>query len=87
MKFDVKGALLLGAGSVMILLAINRGPAWGFMAARTVFVAILGVVALAVFVHVEKRASDPMLPLKWFGTRNVAFPVASQALTNFAYMG
>jgi predicted MFS family arabinose efflux permease len=86
-KFDVKGALLLGAGSVMILLAINRGPAWGFLAVRTVFVAILGVVALAVFVRVEKRASDPMLPLKWFGTRNVAFPVASQALTNFAYMG
>ena len=78
---------LLGAGSVMILLAINRGPAWGFLATRTIFVAMLGVVALALFVRVEKRASDPMLPLKWFGTRNVAFPVASQALTNFAYMG
>lgn len=86
-KFDVRGALLLGAGSVMILLAINRGPAWGFLSARTFLVAVLGVAALLAFVRVEKRASDPMLPLKWFRTRNVAFPVVSQALTNFAYMG
>jgi MFS family permease len=86
-KFDVQGALSLGIGSVLILLAINRGPAWGFISARTLSVALLGVVVLIYFVRVEKRASDPMLPLQWFRTRNVAFPVASQALTNFAYMG
>ena len=86
-KFDMQGALLLGVGSVMILLAINRGSAWGFLSGRTVGVAIAGVVALILFVRVEQRVSEPMLPLQWFRTRNVAFPIASQALTNFAYMG
>ena len=86
-KFDVRGALLLGIGSVLILLAINRGPTWGFGSMRTLLVALLGVFALYLFVRAEKSASDPMLPLQWFRTRNVAFPVVSLALTNFAYMG
>ena len=86
-KFDIKGALLLGAGSVLILLAINRGPSWGFGSSRTFMVALVGVATLGLFARVEQQASDPMLPLKWLRTRNVAFPVTSQALTNFAYMG
>ena len=86
-KFDIKGATLLGFGSVLILLAINRGPSWGFGSSRTLIVATFGVAALYFFVRVEQVASDPMLPLKWFRTRNVAFPVMSQAMTNFAYMG
>ncbi|GBL20909.1 uncharacterized MFS-type transporter Yvk [Acidimicrobiaceae bacterium] len=45
-KFDIKGALLLGVGSVLILLAINRGPSWGFGSSRTSLVALLGVFAL-----------------------------------------
>ena len=86
-KFDIKGALLLGAGSVLILLAINRGPSWGFGSSRTLLVAVVGVATLGLFARVEQQASDPMLPLKWLRTRNVAYPVTSQALTNFAYMG
>ena len=86
-KFDVKGALLLGVGSVLILVAINRGPTWGFASMRTSLVALLGIVTLYFFVRAEQSASDPMLPLKWFRTRNVAFPVVSLALTNFAYVG
>ncbi len=86
-KFDIKGALLLGAGSVLILLAINRGPSWGFGSSRTFMVALVGVATLGLFARVEQQASDPMLPLKWLRTRNVAYPVTSQALTNFAYMG
>ena len=86
-KFDIKGAILLGFGSVLILLVINRGPSWGFGSSRTLIVAVSGVAALYFFVRVEQIASEPMLPLKWFRTRNVAFPVMSQAMTNFAYMG
>ena len=86
-KFDIKGAVLLGVGSVLILLAINRGPAWGFGSPRILLAALVGVATLGLFARVEQTASDPMLPLKWLRTRNVAFPVTSQALTNFAYMG
>ena len=86
-EFDIKGAVLLGVGSVLILLAINRGPAWGFGSPRTLLAALVGVATLGLFARVEQTASDPMLPLKWLRTRNVAFPVTSQALTNFAYMG
>jgi MFS family permease len=39
------------------------------------------------FVRVERRAADPLIVLAWFRTRNVAWPVLSQSLCNFAYMG
>jgi MFS family permease len=47
----------------------------------------LSVFGAWVFVKVEQRAEAPLVVLAWFRTRNVAFPVLSQLLTNFAYMG
>lgn len=86
-RFDLRGGLLLATGATSVLLAINRGPAWGWTSAPTLGVALLGAAALRWFVWVERRADDPMVPLKWLRVRNVTAPVASQALTNFAYMG
>ena len=45
------------------------------------------MVAFYAFVKVEQRAEAPLVVLAWFRTRNFAFPVLSQMLTNFAYMG
>jgi MFS family permease len=39
------------------------------------------------FIRIEKRVAHPLLPLSWLHTRNVALPVMSQTLSNFAYMG
>jgi EmrB/QacA subfamily drug resistance transporter len=86
-RFDLRGGVLLALGATSVLLAINRGPAWGWTSASTLGVALVGVVALRWFVWVERRVEDPMLPLKWLRVPNVTWPVASQALTNFAYMG
>jgi predicted MFS family arabinose efflux permease len=46
-----------------------------------------GVATLYLFVRVERRADAPIVPPHWFRTRNVAFPVLSQSLANFGYMG
>jgi MFS family permease len=47
----------------------------------------LGMASLFTFVRIERRVADPLVVLDWFRTRNIAFPVLSQTLTNFAYMG
>jgi EmrB/QacA subfamily drug resistance transporter len=86
-RFDVKGSLTLGVGATLILAAVSQGPQWGWGSASTITCFGLGVVALAVFVQIEKRVADPLVVLAWFRTRNVAFPVLSQTLLNFAYMG
>ena len=86
-RFDVKGSATLGAGSVLILLTINRGNSWGWTSPATLASGIAGIAALLIFYQVEKTATDPLIPVKWLRTRNVAFPVATQGLMNMAYMG
>lgn len=86
-RFDAAGALTLGSGAALLLLGVNRGAAWGFGSPIIVTLLGSGVVLLIVFVQVERRVASPMVPPKWFRTRNIAFPVLSQSLANFAYMG
>ena len=86
-RFDVKGSVTLGVGATSILAAISQGPNWGWSSPATLGLAVVGVVSIVVFVRIEGRVSDPLVRLDWFRTRNIAFPVLSQTLTNFAYMG
>jgi MFS family permease len=44
-------------------------------------------VAAVLFVIAERRAAEPLLPLEYLRRRNFAFPIATQATANFAYMG
>ena len=85
--FDVKGSLTLGFGAFMLLAGVHQGPKWGWSNPMTLTMLIASLLALYAFVGIERRARDPLLPLQWLRTRNVAFPVMSQTLSNFAYMG
>jgi MFS family permease len=48
---------------------------------------VAAAVGVRLFVHFERNAAAPLLPLHWLRTRNIALPIASQSLANFAYMG
>lgn len=86
-KFDVAGALTLGLGAALVLLGINRAGAWGWDSPAIIVAIVAGVSLLWAFVRVERRVAAPIVPPHWFRTRNVAFPVLSQSLANFGYMG
>lgn len=86
-RFDAAGSLTLGSGAVLILLAINRGNTWGWTSGLTIGTFAGGVIALLWFARIESRVADPLMPLKWLRTRNVAFPIVTQSLLNVAYMG
>ena len=86
-KFDVAGALTLGLGAALVLLGINRAGAWGWDSPVIIVAIVAGVSLLWAFVRVERRVAAPIVPPHWFRTRNVAFPVLSQSLANFGYMG
>ena len=86
-KFDLWGSLTLGSGACLLLAAISQGHAWGWGSAATIWCLVGSVSLLTLFVLIEQRAAAPLLVLRWFKTRNFAFPVLSQALSNFAYMG
>ncbi|CAB4598206.1 unannotated protein [freshwater metagenome] len=86
-RFDVRGSVTLGVGATAILAGISQSRTWGWVDPATIGCLALGVVSLVAFVRIEQRVTDPLVRLDWFRTRNIAFPVLSQTLTNFAYMG
>ena len=86
-KFDVAGAGTLGLGAALVLLGINRAGAWGWDSPVIIIAIVVGVSLLWMFVRVERRVAAPIVPPQWLRTRNVAFPVLSQSLANFGYMG
>ncbi|MBI5089444.1 MAG: MFS transporter [Actinobacteria bacterium] len=86
-RFDVKGTIALGLGATLLLAGVNQGPKWGWASPLSFACFGLGVLSLVWFVRIERRVADPLIVLSWLRTRNITWPVLSQSLTNFAYMG
>lgn len=86
-RFDLAGGATLGLGAVGVLTAISQGAVWGWLSPRTLTFFVVGVAVLALFVRIEGRVQEPLMPLAWLRTRNLAVPVATQSLANCAYMG
>ncbi len=86
-RFDVWGSLTLGVGAASLLAGISQGRSWGWTSTLTLGSFVVSAVALWAFIRVEQRSAAPLVVLAWFRTRNFAFPMVSQMLTNFAYMG
>lgn len=86
-RFDVWGSVTLGIGASSLLAAVSQGRHWGWSSGLTLGCVLVAVLALVAFVKIERRTAAPLVVLSWFSTRNIAFPMLSQAFTNFAYMG
>jgi EmrB/QacA subfamily drug resistance transporter len=76
-RLDLAGALLL-AGAVVSVLAATHSRAWGAVALPAALV--LGVL----FVAVERRAPEPLLPLDLFAHRVIGVASATGALVGAA---
>jgi multidrug resistance protein len=67
---DVLGALLLASAMTSLILAVlGGGQSWAWGSAQSIGAFTAGVVLLAVFVVVERRVAEPILPLWVFSRR------------------
>jgi EmrB/QacA subfamily drug resistance transporter len=87
-KIDVAGVLLFAAGVGALLFGLTAGGqnlAW----TSPLLLAILGaaVLLLAVFLFVERRAPEPMLPLSLFSIRNIAVSTGANLLVSTLIIG
>lgn len=64
--FDWTGSLLGVCGLVLVNIAWNNGPLYGWGAPHVYFILIIGFLALVAFVWVEARALSPLLPVSAF---------------------
>jgi EmrB/QacA subfamily drug resistance transporter len=73
---DYIGAVLLAGGvTCLVLLTTLGGTTFPWGSAPIAILAVLGVVLLGIFVMVERRAAEPILPLHLF--RNRVFSASS----------
>jgi EmrB/QacA subfamily drug resistance transporter len=70
-RLDVPGVALASGGLLGVVFGIVRSQALGWTSAMVIGSIAAGVVMLAAFVAWERRASAPMLPMRFF--RNRAF--------------
>ncbi|MEU3616467.1 MFS transporter [Streptomyces sp. NPDC006872] len=82
-RFDVAGALLATGGSTALVFGIVDAADIGWTAPATLIPLVAGVVMLALFVLVERRAAQPIVPLRLFASRERS----GAYVTRMLYMG
>ncbi|MEV7561059.1 MFS transporter [Streptomyces sp. NPDC089795] len=84
---DVIGAVLSMAGMGSIVFAIISGPEQGWTSARTLVAALVGVVAMVVFIVWERRVPYPMLDMGFFRNQRFVGAVTGALLLAFGMGG
>jgi EmrB/QacA subfamily drug resistance transporter len=77
-RIDIPGLGLITAAAVGVVWGLVRGNTAGWGSAEVVGTIAAGVVLMAMFVAWERRAREPMLPLRFFRSR--AFSAGNAAI-------
>ncbi|MEV0226360.1 MFS transporter [Streptomyces sp. NPDC050704] len=80
-RLDLPGALLATVGLISVSYGLVLTDAWPWASGRVLGPVAAGAVLLAVFVRVEQRAPDPLLPPRFLLDGRRALGLAATALT------
>ncbi|MGP9723957.1 MFS transporter [Corynebacterium sp. AOP40-9SA-29] len=87
-RIDVEGALLLTLGLTMLLLGLlEGGEAWAWTSTASLVCFLGGVMVLAVFVLVERRAAEPVVNLHLLSRRLIVHAVVISAAIGAIVLG
>ncbi|MFF8502187.1 DHA2 family efflux MFS transporter permease subunit [Streptomyces anulatus] len=85
---DYLGTFLIAAvATALVLVASLGGTTWAWSSPQIIGLAVLAVVLLVAFVAVERRAVEPVLPLKLFRMRTFALVAVISFVIGFAMFG
>ncbi|MFD5031401.1 DHA2 family efflux MFS transporter permease subunit [Streptomyces sp. NPDC058220] len=85
---DYLGTFLIASvATCLVLVASLGGTTWAWGSGQIIGLAILGVVLLAVFIRVEGRAAEPVLPLRLFRLRTFTLIALISFIVGFALFG
>jgi EmrB/QacA subfamily drug resistance transporter len=85
-RLDLPGALTATAGVAGVVYALIRAASHGWSDPATLGVLAAGTALVGVFLAIERRASQPLLPLRLFADRNRAAGFANFFLGPAAMM-
>ncbi|WP_327314706.1 MDR family MFS transporter [Streptomyces sp. NBC_01235] len=85
---DYLGTFLIASvATCLVLVASLGGTTWDWGSPQIVGLAVLGVLLAVAFVAVERRAAEPVLPLKLFGIRTFTLSAVISFIVGFAMFG
>ncbi|MFJ6432107.1 DHA2 family efflux MFS transporter permease subunit [Streptomyces sp. NPDC091416] len=85
---DYLGTFLIASvATCLVLVASLGGTTWAWGSAKIIGLAVLSVVLLVAFVLVERRAAEPVLPLKLFRIRTFSLVAVISFVVGFAMFG
>lgn len=79
-RLDMAGAALAFGFLLSIMLYANRGETLGWLSGRGLVLLLCAIVLGWLFVHVERRVTQPMLNFKIFSNRRFSFACLSSML-------
>ncbi|GAA1512286.1 MFS transporter [Streptomyces albidochromogenes] len=80
-------ALIAAVAACLVLVASLGGTTWAWDSAQIIGLTVLGAVLLVCFVLVERRAAEPVLPLKLFRLRTFTLVAVISFVVGFAMFG
>ncbi|MGC4945994.1 DHA2 family efflux MFS transporter permease subunit [Streptomyces sp. DT224] len=85
---DYLGTFLIASvATCLVLVASLGGTTWPWGSGKIIGLAVLAVVLLVAFVSVERRATEPVLPLKLFRIRTFSLVAVISFVVGFAMFG
>ncbi|MGW0839005.1 DHA2 family efflux MFS transporter permease subunit [Streptomyces sp. NPDC002787] len=85
---DYLGTFLIASvATCLVLVASLGGTTWDWNSPRITGLCVLAVVLAVVFVAVERRAAEPVLPLKLFRVRTFTLSAVISFVVGFAMFG
>jgi EmrB/QacA subfamily drug resistance transporter len=86
-RLDIPGIAALSGGLFLIVFGLIKAQNWGWLAGKTLGVIVAGLLAIAVFVVIELRSAEPLLPLHLFANRSLSIGTAVVLINFFALFG
>ncbi|MDI6603600.1 MAG: MFS transporter [Thermoanaerobacteraceae bacterium] len=83
-SFDLKGTVMFTIGMLLFLIALSFGGFIGWLNPFISTLFIVSIILLSIFVYIENTTPEPMLDLRLFKTRILAFAFASNLLNGIA---
>ncbi|MEU8955498.1 MFS transporter [Streptomyces sp. NPDC048518] len=85
---DYLGTFLIASvATCLVLVASLGGTTWAWGSPQIIGLAVLGVLLAVAFVAVERKAAEPVLPLKLFRIRTFALSAVISFIVGFAMFG
>ena len=86
-RIDVRGAVVLGVGLVLPLLAISNANAWGWGSPRVLGMIAAGLLVLAGWLALERRTAEPLADVELLTRPPVLVTNVATLLVGFGMFG